>query len=1041
MSDSQEEIIKEEVTPRPQEATPKTLSGDPFEEGVKTQEAKFKKPRNFSPLPGQSWESDLYPYFSVRNTPLSVEESLKYFRDNRHSLECCQQDFTDFYQNFDNPSWEEADLKFLLHYMVDFETKGMSSTIKSLYTIIRTWEQTSGKKIFLDVSFFPCKTNDYHKICKKGNIRMGFGRMSSKPMEDFDVIGFSHSICAEALNVPLILWHGGMNILKENRMKTNEPLLIMGGVSAQMSEYLYGDIKYKNPEGVEETHRGIIDATCIGDGEVIFPDLLSGLCENIDKWKVKGEDHRLHKEETLLNLYKHFPLSTGYFEGEKWIAEWIDHDKGIQKTTRLNVEKYSELEKFYPDGKIKKYFIETDNFDDVPNMDMNVFHAHSQSVSSDIIISKACTPGGNCSFCIEGSSSGRWREKSLDNVLKAMERSHIRTAADEGNAFSFNFSYYSEFPELIMETAKIYGSETFMSQRTDMIASYPVLADYQGICGSRQVTLALEGVSERIRNYFNKVLTFEEICIATEHFIKKRYTEIKFYCIASGMETAEDSEELERLCRHMNYCKLKYGSPTTLRWSFTTLNMSPYTALRWAPMTTVERMIHQKPVNSLGDILEILYQHNMRVRTSGRLAHSLFTQVYTFCDRRFTQASMEFLFEGLRHPTDWACKDKEAPLFEYLVRKAGINLEEYVKEKPEDFIFPTDYIDIVKTKKYFYRIYKNCVGNVSTNYCLRTLANQKPNCLACGYCKDKKTIKRQTHRRLPDISKIDPNGLISIIRDRNRVKHRLLFKTQITNPEYRVISRVSQSRAVGTSFLQVMEGKEHDGYTFTHKDFVRVLGSTRDKCESSGFFDWIYGEMHFVIEMKERIDLDWIKSLIPEMNKVINKGFIINDVRDFEYERMPKSSPYWSLYRAELKGHSNTADFFDSMSNLEKSIKLKKKKEVTRSKMQVFEYDADWEPKLVVPAWGKNRQGEDALFLYFQIPTSVNPYLFLEAIGLKGKSLYKNIILCMGEFLEESILTGKETDYCDVCSKPVEQTSFSRKPVGRKCLYHQIKDD
>ena len=59
-----------------------------------------------------------------------------------------------------------------------------------------------------------------------------------------------------------------------------------------------------------------------------------------------------------------------------------------------------------------------------------------------------------------------------------------------------------------------------MSQRADILASNKLLADYEVAAGKRQYTLGAEGISERMRFYFNKNLTQEMLVSAMTMLMK-----------------------------------------------------------------------------------------------------------------------------------------------------------------------------------------------------------------------------------------------------------------------------------------------------------------------------------------------------------------------------------------------------------------------------------------------------------------------------------------------------------------------------------------
>ena len=137
--------------------------------------------------------------------------------------------------------------------------------------------------------------------------------------------------------------------------------------------------------------------------------------------------------------------------------------------------------------------------------------------------------------------------------------------------------------------SSIFSQVNFMSQRADILASNKLLADYEVAAGKRQYTLGAEGISERMRSYFNKNLTKEMLVSAMTMLMKyKSVKEIKLFYIIAGLETEEDVADFKNFLGKIKEIKAQTGSQVRILCSFGLLVRMPYTPLMY------ERLIMTK---------------------------------------------------------------------------------------------------------------------------------------------------------------------------------------------------------------------------------------------------------------------------------------------------------------------------------------------------------------------------------------------------------------------------------------------------------------
>ena len=182
----------------------------------------------------------------------------------------------------------------------------------------------------------------------------------------------------------------------------------------------------------------------------------------------------------------------------------------------------------------------------------------------------------------------------------------------------------------------------FMSQRADQVAVDNRCAEFQRACESYQVTIGVEGISQRLRNYLNKNLTTERLYQAVEYFIANRFHEVKLYMMATELETDEDVEEWRQFFIHIQQMKQKYSSNTRFRQSFSPTNVSPFTTLRWEPPRPALSLAKGIKPRSLSKVVELGHEFRIPFRLSLKSRTVVVNQIFAFNDRRFTTPVLRF---------------------------------------------------------------------------------------------------------------------------------------------------------------------------------------------------------------------------------------------------------------------------------------------------------------------------------------------------------------------------------------------------------------
>lgn len=656
--------------------------------------------------------------------------------------------------NLENPSWEDADLRVCIVQNGDFFTKATSATIVQLASLAREAERESGKKVFIDFSFQP-DTNDTEKLRKNG-LKEVFGWSSFRSMEDFDVLLCTFSIHYESLGFCTVLWGAGLPAFWNQRKDDPKcPLIIGGGIIAGLLEPLYG-----HKEG------SLLDLTFIGEAEDRFPAIFQSIIGLNRLWKTDRTEACKRLVQTYDNLY--FPPGyTHEYQGSKLIAikrnfDWVPEKVKIHRSWNPRPPMFE---------------------------DKLLLTANDGAGRGELQISHGCMGFGACFFCQEGNDGGTWREYDLTAIVENMERLKQACAPNSISFFSLNSNYYSRVFDMYYEVAKRFDYISVIAFRADVVSAVPEYIRFLKALGTFRLTVALEGISERIRAaILNKNLTWDQFLRTAEYVFRERFVMLKVNLIFSGHEEPEDVEEFCQAMQKLNELKDKYGAKTSIVWSMTTLVTYWNVGLQWQPRkATIAELFRERKFKKAVEIGRTL-GHRFRFHSG---AEFVFQQFLVDAGRSMTNASiphyqryweenrsintMTFfdavnldvrrtlgIFDDALH----AKHEEQLARFQKAqenlsVLKSNGTVEPSVEaqfsqveaeyraakladEGPTREFFGHEYGFDEITPAYTYdilppfvkKIYYMAVGKRGTKYCLKSPATPDVRCKTCGFCED-----------------------------------------------------------------------------------------------------------------------------------------------------------------------------------------------------------------------------------------------------------------------------------------------------------------
>lgn len=378
-----------------------------------------------------------------------------------------------------------------------------------------------------------------------------FSLESKTPLSQFEILGFSLPYESIYTNVLNMLDLAGIPMLSMQR-EIHHPLIIAGGQACF------------NPEPMAD----YVDAFVIGEGEEIILEITDAY----RAWKSSGNS----RSDLLISLAQ----IQGVYVPSLYAVTY--HEEGqvrsIKPLSDLVLEIVTKRIVAKLPAPVTRFI--------VPNVDI----VHDRIA---VEIMRGCTRG--CRFCHAGMVNRPVRERSVEEILDAIDEGLSSTGYESASLLSLSSSDHTHIVDLVQQTYQRFAeNKVQVSLPSLRIATFSVslMDELKDLKPAGGFTLAPEAATERMRAVINKPLDEAEFLETVRTVFEHGWLSLKLYfMIGLPGETMEDVEAILTLSKKvLSIGKQLKGNRVKVHIGLGSFIPKPHTPFQWYGSEQIETL-------------------------------------------------------------------------------------------------------------------------------------------------------------------------------------------------------------------------------------------------------------------------------------------------------------------------------------------------------------------------------------------------------------------------------------------------------------------